>query len=209
MKKTKTIIILTLSILLFSYTVNAEEKQETTTKLNKDVEIEVLKERIKALDEKVNNQQKTLKDELVLRSEALEKAMDSKYESIEKLINVSITGIGIIFSIILGFLTFFGYKTIKGTVKKIIEPQAKTVIKQLLKDLKQKGEKSINDITVDLKKQLSGFDTSKPIPKNTRKILDEFEDMLTQVNRVNRVSACFFDIEKKTGTNDSIHHAYL
>ncbi len=138
------------------------------------------KNQIKALDEKVNNQQKTLKDELVLRSESLEKAIESKYEFIKTLINVYVTGIGLIFSIIIGLLAFFGYRTIKGTVKKIIEPQAKIVIKRLLKDLEQEGKKSINDITVDLKKQFSGFDTSKPIPENARKILDEFDDMLTQ-----------------------------
>lgn len=185
MKKTIKLIVINFLLLSLPFPIFAQQIK------NDKPDIKVLEERIdgnkentknqiKALDEKVNNQQKTLKDELVLRSESLEKAIESKYEFIKTLINVYVSGIVLIFSIIIGLLTFFGYRTIKGTIMKLIEPQAKIVIKQLLKDLKQKGEKSINDMTVDLKKQFSGFDTSKPIPENARKILDEFDDMLTQ-----------------------------
>ncbi len=56
MGRMRIIIFLALLILLFSYTINAEESKEAKTTPDKDVEIEVLKERIKGNEEKRNIQ---------------------------------------------------------------------------------------------------------------------------------------------------------
>ncbi len=62
----KTLIILILSFLLFSYSISAEEKNGAITEIVKNSEVKVL-------EKQINIQLKALKDELALRSKPMEK----------------------------------------------------------------------------------------------------------------------------------------
>ena len=148
----KVIIILILSFLLFSYSINAEEKEGTLTAPDKNVEIEVLRERINsnkeittvqlnALDEKINNQQKTLTDKIASKSESLEKRM-SIY-------------LGFVMGL-LAIIGFMGFKTIRSWVRQTIESKTDEEIKNFVTKeyienlLKEKGEDAVNTLVSEL-----------------------------------------------------------
>ena len=176
----KAIIFLTLSIWLLSYSIFAEESKKATITQDKNVEIELLKERVKALNEKVSYQREVLKDEMILRSESLDKTIDAQYKSFEKLINVYATIFGLFLTISLTLLTFFGYRTIRRYIQMLIEPQAKVLVKKLMDDLKREGKETITNITTDLNKILDNRDASKPLTEDPRKKLVKFEAKLTK-----------------------------
>ncbi len=100
----KTIIILTISILLFSYSLNADEERMVTTTLDKVVELEVLKERLTGIEKQTNIQ-------LI---------------ALEKRTNLYFTIIGVVFAIV----SFLGYKTITNWIRSTIEDKADDEIKK-------------------------------------------------------------------------------
>ncbi len=141
----KTIIILTLSILLFSYTIYAEERQEVTAAPGKDVEIKFLKEQINGNEEKTDLQLKTLDEKInALKDES--KRIDSDIKLIEERVKnykeisdrtmISYRNFGIL---IITLLTFIGagsiYAIIRNIAKEMAEKQATIAAKEKLKEL--------------------------------------------------------------------------
>ncbi len=102
----------------------------------KKVEIRVLEERIESL-----------KDQLKLRSESIEKRM-----------TIYVTGISSAFVILVSLLSFFGYKSIVNTVTKttsdIIKPQAELALTDLIKGIREEGAKGIKKMFADLEKKM-------------------------------------------------------
>jgi tetratricopeptide (TPR) repeat protein len=148
----KTLIILILLFLSFSYSINAEGEEGTLSAPNKNVGIEVLKERINsnkeittvqlnALDEKINNQQKMLTDKIASKSESLEKRM----------------GIYLGFAMgLLAIIGFIGFKTIRNWIMQTIisktdEEVGKYVTPEHIKNLlEEKGEEAVNTLLSEL-----------------------------------------------------------
>ena len=164
MNTMKTIIILIVSFVLFSYTINAEDEKKATVTQDENVGIEVLKERIKgnekqaniqlkALDEKINNQQKTLTEKIASKSKSLEREMYIYTSFVVGLIAI---------------IGFIGFKTIRSWIMQTIESKTddevnKYVTPELIKDLlEEKGDDAVSKLLSGLeakaKQRLSELD---------------------------------------------------
>ncbi len=100
----KTIFILTISILLFSYSLNAEEEKMVRTSHDKVIKIEVLNERLNGLEKQTNIQLK-----------ALEKYLYSFF---------------VIAGVFFALISFLGYKTIANWIRSTIEDKTDDEIKK-------------------------------------------------------------------------------
>jgi tetratricopeptide (TPR) repeat protein len=183
-----TLIILFLS---FAFQVPAEQTKIDNDKANTAVLEERIKgdsektqTQIRALDEKVDFKHDTLKDEVELRTEELQKRM-----------NLYLAIVVALFAII-GFL---GFKTITNWIKQTIEDKTVEVIKEenIAELISERGVKAIKElidkIEVESKEKIDNLlnslkkeaiDISKPLPKETVKKLDEFEETLERTKKV-------------------------
>jgi tetratricopeptide (TPR) repeat protein len=124
-------------------------------------EMRVLSEKIKALDAKVDTYHKEVKGEMVYRSDASERRQKT-YITIATLI--------------IGFLSFFGYKTVSIWIRNTIETKSEEKIEeyitpQYINDMiNLKGENAIQEAT---EKMIIDFDSK------TKQTIIDFDNRLT------------------------------
>lgn len=149
--------------------------------------------KLKALEEKIKDQNKSVNNELGLRTEALEKRMDMYLSFV------------VIFVTTIGFLiTFFGRKAIAEWIKQTIESKTEEEVNKYERLIKEQGEKAVNLLISKLEirgqEKLSEIenlrneyeislndlsnkkiDINKPLSEETAKNLGQFKDKLTKI----------------------------
>jgi tetratricopeptide (TPR) repeat protein len=151
-------------------------------------DIEVIKILIEGYKEYNDNQKKSLEKEIAFRTNTLGNQMNQYFK-----------GIAFFSFIILGFLSFFGWYTVREMVESTVVKRTEEKFIEYKKEIKNKSDDMIFRLEEEGKKEIEqrlatlGNDLDKkdarshyidnPLPQNDKKILTEYNDALIQAKR--------------------------